>query len=43
MPVVSEFPDVFPDDLPDISHERQVEFRIKIVPVMVPVAKTCTG
>ncbi|KAJ9557864.1 hypothetical protein OSB04_012478 [Centaurea solstitialis] len=42
VPVVSDFPDVFPDDLPDISHERQVEFRIKLVPGVVSVAKTCT-
>ncbi|KAJ9544947.1 hypothetical protein OSB04_024654 [Centaurea solstitialis] len=41
--VVSEFPDVFPDDLSDISHERQVEFRIKLVSGVVSVAKTCTG
>ncbi|KAJ9557621.1 LOW QUALITY PROTEIN: hypothetical protein OSB04_012235 [Centaurea solstitialis] len=32
VPVVGEFPDVFPDDLSDISHERQVEFRIKLIP-----------
>ncbi|KAJ9557620.1 LOW QUALITY PROTEIN: hypothetical protein OSB04_012234 [Centaurea solstitialis] len=31
VPVVGEFPDVFPDDLSDISHERQVEFRIKLI------------
>ncbi|KAJ9538173.1 hypothetical protein OSB04_030906 [Centaurea solstitialis] len=43
VPVVSEFLDVFPDDLPDISQERQVEFRIKLVPGVVSVAKTCTG
>ncbi|KAJ9566550.1 LOW QUALITY PROTEIN: hypothetical protein OSB04_002516 [Centaurea solstitialis] len=35
VPVVSEFLDIFPDDLPDISHERQVEFRIKLVPGVV--------
>ncbi|KAJ9549267.1 hypothetical protein OSB04_021810 [Centaurea solstitialis] len=43
VPVVGEFPDVFPDDLSDISHERQVEFRIKLIPGVVSVAKTCTG
>ncbi|KAJ9563158.1 hypothetical protein OSB04_008320 [Centaurea solstitialis] len=43
VPVVGEFPDVFPDDLSDISHERQVEFWIKLIPGVVSVAKTCTG
>ena len=32
MPVVSEFPDVFPEELPGIPPERQVEFRIDLVP-----------
>ncbi|KAJ9545127.1 hypothetical protein OSB04_024834 [Centaurea solstitialis] len=41
--VVSEYPDVFPDDLPDIPHERQVGFRIKLISGVVSVAKTCTG
>ncbi|KAJ9561717.1 hypothetical protein OSB04_006877 [Centaurea solstitialis] len=30
VPVVSEYPDVFPDDLPGIPSERQVEFRIDL-------------
>ncbi|KAJ9557882.1 hypothetical protein OSB04_012496 [Centaurea solstitialis] len=37
--VVSEYPDVFPDDLPSIPPERQVEFRIDLVPGTAPVAK----
>ncbi|KAJ9549202.1 hypothetical protein OSB04_021745 [Centaurea solstitialis] len=40
VPVVSEYPDVFPDDLPDISHERQVEFQIRLIPGVVSVAET---
>ncbi|KAJ9546254.1 hypothetical protein OSB04_025961 [Centaurea solstitialis] len=40
VPVVSEFPDVFPEDLPGIPPERQVEFRIDLVPGAAPVAKT---
>ncbi|KAJ9547488.1 hypothetical protein OSB04_020031 [Centaurea solstitialis] len=39
VPVVSEYPDVFPDDLPGIPPERQVEFRIELVPGATPVAK----
>ncbi|KAJ9563166.1 hypothetical protein OSB04_008326 [Centaurea solstitialis] len=39
VPVVSEYPDVFPDDLPGIPPERQVEFRIDLVPGAAPVAK----
>ncbi|KAJ9557295.1 hypothetical protein OSB04_011909 [Centaurea solstitialis] len=40
VPVASEFPDVFPEDLPGIPPERQVEFRIDLVPGAAPVAKT---
>ncbi|KAJ9560729.1 hypothetical protein OSB04_005889 [Centaurea solstitialis] len=39
VPVVSEYPDVFPDDLPSIPPERQVEFRIELVSGATPVAK----
>ena len=39
VPVVSEFPDVFPEELPGIPPERQVEFRIDLVPGAAPVAK----
>jgi hypothetical protein len=37
--VVREFSDVFPDDLPGIPPERQVEFRIDLIPGAAPVAK----
>ncbi len=37
--VVSEFEDVFPNELPGIPPERQVEFRIDLVPGAAPVAK----
>ncbi|KAJ9541670.1 hypothetical protein OSB04_028176 [Centaurea solstitialis] len=40
VPVVCEFPDVFPEDLPGIPPERQVEFRIDLIPGAAPVAKT---
>ncbi|GKA11130.1 putative nucleotidyltransferase, ribonuclease H [Tanacetum coccineum] len=37
--VVCDFPDVFPDDLPGIPPERQVEFRIDLIPGATPIAK----
>ncbi|KAJ0695640.1 putative nucleotidyltransferase, Ribonuclease H [Helianthus annuus] len=39
IPVVKEFPDVFPEDLPGLPPQRQVEFRIDLVPGASPVAK----
>ena len=39
VPVVCQFPDVFPDDLPVMPPEREVEFRIYLVPGAKPVAK----
>ncbi len=39
LPVVSEYTDVFPDDLTGIPAERHVEFRIDLVPGAVPVAR----
>jgi len=32
MPVVQEFPEVFPDDITDLLPEREVEFAIDLVP-----------
>ena len=40
VPVVSEFPDVFPEDLPGIPPDRQVEFGIDLIPGSAPVART---
>ena len=31
VPVVREYPDVFPEDFPGVPMERQVEFRIDLV------------
>ncbi|KAD1930830.1 hypothetical protein E3N88_42132 [Mikania micrantha] len=39
VPVIKDFPEVFPDDLPGLPPERQVEFRIDLVPGANPVAK----
>ncbi|GJY01144.1 putative reverse transcriptase domain-containing protein [Tanacetum coccineum] len=40
VPVVNEFLDVFPEDLSGIPPERQVEFRIDLIPGATPIAKT---
>ncbi|GJR54475.1 putative nucleotidyltransferase, ribonuclease H [Tanacetum coccineum] len=40
VPVVNKFLDVFPKDLPGIPPERQVEFRIDLIPGATPIAKT---
>ncbi|KAD7116931.1 hypothetical protein E3N88_04199 [Mikania micrantha] len=39
VPVIRDFPEVFPDDLPGLPPERQVEFRIDLVPGANLVAK----
>ena len=39
VPVVSEFADVFPDELPGLPPERNVEFCIKLQPGTTPVAR----
>jgi hypothetical protein len=37
--VVSEFPDVFPKDLPGMSPEQKVEFAIELLPGTAPISK----
>ncbi|KAD1163690.1 hypothetical protein E3N88_43211 [Mikania micrantha] len=39
IPVVSEYLDVFPDELPGLPPLRQVEFKIDLIPGAAPVAK----
>ncbi|GKC13904.1 putative reverse transcriptase domain-containing protein [Tanacetum coccineum] len=39
IPVVREFPEVFPDDLPGLPLVRQVEFQIDLIPGAAPVAR----
>ena len=36
--VVCEFPEVFPDEIPDVPPEREVEFAINLVPGTRPVS-----
>ncbi|XP_076931759.1 uncharacterized protein LOC143597019 [Bidens hawaiensis] len=40
VPIVSEFSDVFPDELPGIPPNREVEFRIDLMPGTAPIAKS---
>jgi hypothetical protein len=37
--VVTEFPDVFPEDLPGMPPERKVEFAIELLPGTAPISK----
>ncbi|WVZ95373.1 hypothetical protein U9M48_041145 [Paspalum notatum var. saurae] len=39
IPVVCEYPDVFPDDIPGFPPDRAVEFAINLVPGTAPIAK----
>nr|GFC90586.1 putative reverse transcriptase domain-containing protein [Tanacetum cinerariifolium] len=38
-PIVSEFPDVFPDELPGIPPVHEVEFSIELIPGAEPISK----
>nr|GEV27224.1 putative reverse transcriptase domain-containing protein [Tanacetum cinerariifolium] len=40
MPIIRDFREVFPDDLPGLPPPRQVEFRIELVPGAAPIACT---
>ncbi|KAD3640682.1 hypothetical protein E3N88_29905 [Mikania micrantha] len=40
VPVVKDFAEVFPDDLPGLPPERSVQFRIDLIPGATPVAKS---
>ncbi|GJT76898.1 hypothetical protein Tco_1043623 [Tanacetum coccineum] len=39
VPIVQDFPEVFPEDLPGLPSTRQVEFQIDLVPGAAPVAR----
>ncbi|WVZ56830.1 hypothetical protein U9M48_007306 [Paspalum notatum var. saurae] len=39
IPVACEYPDVFPEELPGLPPDRDVEFRIDLVPGTAPVSK----
>ncbi|KAD5508032.1 hypothetical protein E3N88_15735 [Mikania micrantha] len=40
VPVVKEYPELFPEDLPGLPPVRPVEFRIDLIPGATPVAKS---
>jgi hypothetical protein len=37
--IVSEFPDVFSENLPGMPPERKVEFSIELIPGTAPISK----
>ncbi|GJT11645.1 putative reverse transcriptase domain-containing protein [Tanacetum coccineum] len=39
VPVIRDFPEVFPDELPGLPPPRQFEFRIDLIPGAAPVAR----
>jgi hypothetical protein len=39
IPVVCEYPDVFPDDLPGMPPDREIEFIIELQPGTAPISK----
>jgi hypothetical protein len=39
IPVVCEFPDVFPEDMPGLPPEKDVEFMIELKPSMAPISR----
>ena len=39
IPVVCEFPDVFPNDLPGLPPDRDVEFKIELIPCTAPISR----
>ena len=39
LPVVREFADVFPEELPGVHPERMVDFRVELVPGAAPITK----
>jgi hypothetical protein len=41
VPVVNEYPDVFPEELPGMPPDRDVEFVIDLLPGTEPIAKSC--
>ena len=40
VPVVKEYRDVFPKDLPGLPPKREIEFVIELVPGTTPISKT---
>jgi len=39
IPVVCDYPDVFPDDLPGLPPDRDIEFVIELIPGTAPISR----
>ena len=39
IPVVCEFPDVFPEELPGLPRDREVEFAVELIPGTAPISR----
>ena len=39
IPIVKEFPDVFPEELPGLPPDREIEFSIELLPGTGPISK----
>lgn len=39
VPIVNEYPDVFPEELPGMPPDREIEFSIELAPGTAPIAK----
>ena len=39
VPVVKDFPDVFPEELPGMPPDRDIEFLIEVLPSTEPISK----
>ena len=40
LPIVRDFPDVFPEDIESFPPEREVEFSIELIPRAGPISKS---
>nr|XP_027082341.1 uncharacterized protein LOC113704657 [Coffea arabica] len=39
MPIISQYPDVFPEELGSLPPEREIEFKVDLVPGTTPISK----
>ncbi|GKC83020.1 hypothetical protein Tco_1138737 [Tanacetum coccineum] len=39
VPIIRDFPEVFPEELPSLPPTQQVEFQIDLIPGVAPVAR----
>ena len=39
IPIACDFSDVFPDDLPRLPPDREVEFKIELLPGTAPISR----